>query len=71
VLKTLRTKGYVLTADRLPCKTQLAFTFEFSGSKVPIHPLDMSYPDPTDPSQATCIGMIQYADNLGTDVGDL
>lgn len=30
----------------------------------------MSYPDPTDPSQATCIGMIQYADNLGTDVGD-
>lgn len=60
-----------LMSDRLPCKTQLAFTFEFSGSKVPIHPLDMSYPDPTDPSQATCIGMIQYADNLGTDVGDL
>jgi hypothetical protein len=54
----------------MPCKTQVALTFEFSGSKVPIHPLDMSYPDPSDPSQSTCIGMIQYADNLGSDVGD-
>jgi hypothetical protein len=54
----------------MPCKTQLALTFDFSGTKVPVHPLDMSYPDPSDPSQATCIGMIQYADNLGTNVGD-
>lgn len=54
----------------MPCKTPLSLTFEFSGSKVPLHPLDLSYPDPSDPSQATCIGMIQYADNLGSDVGD-
>ena len=54
----------------MPCKTQVALTFDFSGSKVPVHPLDMSYPDPSDPSQSTCIGMIQYADNLGSDVGD-
>jgi hypothetical protein len=61
----------MLIIDRMPCKTQLALTFEFGGTKVPVHPLDMSYPDPDDPSQATCIGMIQYADNLGSDVGDL
>lgn len=54
----------------MPCKTQMALSFDFGGVEVPVHPLDMTYPDPSDPSQTTCIGMVQVADNLG-DVGDL
>lgn len=59
-----------LMSDRMPCTMQIALTFTFAGKAYPIHPLDMTYPDPADPSQATCIGMIQYASNLG-DAGDL
>lgn len=58
-------------SDRMPCKTPLSLTFDFGGAEIPLHPLDMTYPDPSDPSQNTCIGMIQYADNLGNNVGDL
>lgn len=49
----------------------MTLTFDFGGAEIPVHPLDMTYPDPSDPSQNTCIGMIQYADNLGDSVGDL
>ena len=39
-------------------------SFYFSGQEYPVHPLDMSYPDPQDPSQQTCIGMIQVSDDI-------
>ena len=55
--------------DRMPCTSQLALSFTFAGQVFPVHPLDLSWPDPNDPSQATCIGAIQYASNLG-DSGD-
>ncbi|KAK8845361.1 hypothetical protein IAR55_006074 [Kwoniella newhampshirensis] len=54
---------------RMPCTQQMAITFKFDGQDVPVHPLDMSYVDPSDGSQSTCIGMIQYSSNLG-DAGD-
>jgi hypothetical protein len=54
----------------MPCTLQIALSFTFAGKAYPIHPLDMTYPDPQDPSQTTCLGMIQYASNLG-DSGDL
>ncbi|WRT63430.1 uncharacterized protein IL334_000335 [Kwoniella shivajii] len=60
--------GINMSADglyRMPCTQQLAFTFYIAGQDVPVHPLDMTYPDPDDPSQAQCIGMIQYSSNLG------
>jgi hypothetical protein len=56
--------------DRMPCTTQLAFSFNFAGQDFPAHPLDMSWPDPDDSTQATCIGAIQYSSTLG-DAGDL
>jgi hypothetical protein len=49
----------------MPCTTQLAFSFNFGGTEYAAHPLDMSYPDPSDASQATCIGVVQYVSNLG------
>ncbi|OXG13527.1 endopeptidase [Cryptococcus neoformans Ze90-1] len=54
---------------RMRCTQQLALTFMIAGQQIPVHPLDMSYEDPSDVSQKTCIGMIQYSDNLG-DSGD-
>lgn len=55
----------------MPCKTQLALSFNFGGTWFAAHPLDMSWPDPTDPSQTTCIGAIQYASSLVTsEAGD-
>ncbi|WVR03361.1 hypothetical protein IAU60_000352 [Kwoniella sp. DSM 27419] len=54
---------------RMPCKQQIALTFNIAGQSVPVHPLDMTYPDPEEASQTQCIGMIQYSDNLG-DSGD-
>ncbi|WVQ93869.1 hypothetical protein IAU59_000947 [Kwoniella sp. CBS 9459] len=64
--------GISMSADgfyRMPCKQQVAITFSIAGQTVPVHPLDMTYPDPEDASQSTCIGMIQYSSNLG-DSGD-
>lgn len=58
-----------LMLDRMSCKTQLAFSFNFGGTWYAAHPLDMSWPDPTDPSQSTCIGAIQYAPSL-SEAGD-
>jgi len=54
----------------MPCTKQLALSFNFGGQEYPIHPLDMSWPDPTDPSQTTCIGALQYSSTLGPS-GDL
>lgn len=54
----------------MPCTQQLAYTFAFGGEDYPVHPLDMSWPDPSDPSQTTCIGAIQYSNSLGN-TGDL
>jgi len=54
----------------MPCTQQLAITFTFAGQDYAAHPLDMSWPDPADPSQMTCIGAIQYSDGLG-ETGDL
>ncbi|WWD22304.1 hypothetical protein CI109_106795 [Kwoniella shandongensis] len=50
---------------RMPCTQQMAITFRFNSREIPVHPLDMSYMDPADSSQSTCIGMIQYSNNLG------
>ncbi|WVF66245.1 hypothetical protein IAT40_000985 [Kwoniella sp. CBS 6097] len=64
--------GISMSADgfyRMPCKQQIAITFNIGGQTVPVHPLDMTYTDPEDASQTTCIGMIQYSSNLG-DSGD-
>ncbi|OCF34987.1 hypothetical protein I316_03534 [Kwoniella heveanensis BCC8398] len=64
--------GISMSADgfyRMPCKQQVAITFNIAGQVVPVHPLDMTYTDPEDASQTTCIGMIQYSSNLG-DSGD-
>jgi hypothetical protein len=49
----------------MPCTTQLALSFVFGGKEYAVHPLDLSWPDPADPSQATCIGAIQYTSTLG------
>ena len=49
----------------MPCTKQLALSFNFGGQEFPVHPLDMSWPDPTDPSQTTCIGALQYSSTLG------
>ena len=54
---------------RMPCTTQIALTFNFGGVEYPVHPLDLSWPDPSDPSLATCIGAIQYSDSVA-DSGD-
>nr|ODN86690.1 hypothetical protein L203_03938 [Cryptococcus depauperatus CBS 7841] len=50
---------------RMPCTKQIALTFNIDGQDFPVHPLDMTYPDTSDPSQTTCVGMIQYSDKLG------
>jgi len=54
-----------LTPDRMPCTKQMALSFNFGGEEFPVHPLDMSWPDPTDPSQTSCIGALQYSNTLG------
>ncbi|WWC85607.1 uncharacterized protein L201_000471 [Kwoniella dendrophila CBS 6074] len=64
--------GISMSSDgfyRMPCTQQLAVTFNIAGQNIPVHPLDMTYPDPEDASQKQCIGMIQYSSNLG-DSGD-
>ncbi|ORY31937.1 aspartic peptidase domain-containing protein [Naematelia encephala] len=55
---------------RMPCTKQISLAFTIAGQQFPVHPLDMTYPDPTDASQSTCIGMIQYSSTLG-DTGDI
>lgn len=50
--------------DRMPCTQPLSFTLTFGGTDFPVHPLDMSWIDTRDPSLQTCIGALQYADNL-------
>ena len=50
----------------MPCKTQIALSFNFGGQWFDVHPLDLSWPDPTDPSQLTCIGAVQYTNQLGS-----
>jgi hypothetical protein len=62
---TIKLKESALTTDRMPCTKQLALSFNFGGQDFPVHPLDMSWPDPTDPSQMTCIGALQYTSSLG------
>ncbi|WVW81569.1 hypothetical protein I302_103564 [Kwoniella bestiolae CBS 10118] len=60
--------GVSMSSDgfyRLPCTQQMALTFNIAGQAFPVHPLDMTYPDPEDASQKQCIGMIQYSSNLG------
>ncbi|WWC57905.1 uncharacterized protein I303_100440 [Kwoniella dejecticola CBS 10117] len=60
--------GISMSSDglyRMPCTQQLAISFNIAGQAVPVHPLDMTYPDPDDASQKQCIGMIQYSGNLG------
>lgn len=47
---------------RFPCTTQISVTFNIGGNDYPVHPLDMSWPDPDDPTQASCFGAIQYMD---------
>jgi len=54
-----------LPSDRLPCTTQIALSFSIGGEDFAAHPLDMSWPDPSDPSQTTCIGALQYSSSLG------
>ncbi|ODN97025.1 hypothetical protein I350_08003 [Cryptococcus amylolentus CBS 6273] len=64
--------GVLMSSDglyRMPCSKQIALTFNIGGVDIPVHPLDMSYVDPSDLSQSTCIGMVQYSSNLG-DSGD-
>lgn len=65
--------GISMSSDglyRMPCTQQMAITFRINGQNIPVHPLDMTYTDPSDSTQATCIGMIQYSSNLG-ESGDL
>lgn len=54
----------------MPCTQQIALAFQFGNQTFAAHPLDMTWPDPSDPSQTTCIGAIQYSANLGN-AGDL
>ncbi|WVQ76421.1 hypothetical protein IAR50_006088 [Cryptococcus sp. DSM 104548] len=64
--------GVSMSSDglyRMPCSQQFALTFNIGGVDIPVHPLDMTYVDPSDLSQSTCIGMVQYSSNLG-DSGD-
>ena len=51
--------------DRMPCTQQIALSFVFGGETYAAHPLDMTWADPKDPSQQTCIGAIQYSSSLG------
>lgn len=60
-------KSFNIKADkdgkfRFPCTQQIAVTFTIGGNDFPVHPLDMSWPDPEDPTQVSCYGAIQYAD---------
>ncbi|KAJ9123052.1 hypothetical protein QFC22_001241 [Naganishia vaughanmartiniae] len=48
----------------LRCDVPLALSFTFGGKQYPVHPLDMSDYSSTDPSQKTCLGLIQYAPGL-------
>lgn len=50
---------------RFPCTQQIAVTFNIGGNDFPVHPLDMSWPDPDDPTQVSCFGSIQYANLNG------
>lgn len=54
----------------MPCTQPISLSFRFDGREYPVHPLDMSWPDPDDPAQKTCIGAIQYTSSLG-ETGDL
>ena len=63
--KTKHHEREKLMTDRMPCTQQLALSMIFGNQTFPIHPLDMTWPDPSDPSQQTCIGAIQYSSNLG------
>lgn len=54
----------------MPCTQQIALSFQFGTQSFAVHPLDLSWPDPSDPSQATCVGAIQYSGSLGS-AGDL
>lgn len=46
---------------RMSCNTPIALTVSIGGFEYPIHPLDMSYVDPSDPTQSQCIGAVQVA----------
>lgn len=46
---------------RFPCTQQISVTFNIGGNDYPVHPLDMSWPDPDDPTQVSCFGAIQWA----------
>ncbi|KAL1412088.1 hypothetical protein Q8F55_003085 [Vanrija albida] len=46
---------------RMSCNTPITLTVTIGGYDYPIHPLDMSYVDPNDPTQSTCIGAVQVA----------
>ncbi|TXT07401.1 hypothetical protein VHUM_03121 [Vanrija humicola] len=46
---------------RMPCNVPITLTVTIGGFDYPIHPLDMSYVDPSDPTQSTCIGAVQVA----------
>ncbi|KAJ9093685.1 hypothetical protein QFC21_006281 [Naganishia friedmannii] len=48
----------------LRCDVPLALAFTFGGKQYPVHPLDMSDYSSADPSQKTCLGLIQYAPGL-------
>ena len=62
--------------DYIPCTTPLNMTITLDDlSEIPLHPLDMTYEDPTNPNSQTCIGMIGVDDpafsNPSSDIGDI
>lgn len=61
--------GVALTTDRMPCTTQMALALTIGGTKYPIHPLDLTWPD-KDPGSSNCVGGLQYTPSI-KDTGDL
>jgi len=49
----------------MPCTQPLTFSFLIGDNEFPVHPLDMSWPDPDDESRQMCIGAVQVSNNLG------
>ncbi|KAI0369483.1 acid protease [Pilatotrama ljubarskyi] len=61
--------GYSPAADGnvyVPCNSPLNITITLDDrSEIPLHPLDLSYFPPDDPSAENCIGAIQTPDHIG------
>ncbi|KAH9890389.1 aspartic peptidase domain-containing protein [Cubamyces lactineus] len=50
----------------IPCNQPLNISITLDDrSEIPLHPLDMTYFPPSDPSGETCIGAIQTPDHIG------